>query len=163
MTWSPLLTSKADAPEPTGSPCASRWDGGWHTGAVHLPSPNFGPRPAATDIDLIVVHSISLPPGQYGGTAVQALFTNTLDWDAHPYYQSIRGLQVSTHFYIQRNGDVWQFVDCGQRAWHAGASCYRGRGQCPATRAHGRFVFPKPRAKRLCMQGGRTPIAVPQP
>ena len=130
MTWSPLLTSKADAPEPTGSPCASRWDGGWHTGAVHLPSPNFGPRPAATDIDLIVVHSISLPPGQYGGTAVQALFTNTLDWDAHPYYQSIRGLQVSTHFYIQRNGDVWQFVDCGQRAWHAGASCYRGRGQC---------------------------------
>lgn len=130
MTWSPLLTSKADAPGPADRPCASSWDGGWHRGAVHLPSPNFGPRPPGTAIDLIVVHSISLPPGQYGGTAVQALFTNTLDWDAHPYYQSIRGLQVSAHFYIQRNGQVCQFVDCGQRAWHAGASCYRGRAQC---------------------------------
>lgn len=128
-----MPTSKADPASPLPSSPASPvgvWDGGWHLGALHLPSPNFGPRPEAADIDLIVVHSISLPPGQYGGTAVQALFTNTLDWDAHPYYQSIRGLQVSAHFYIQRDGKVWQFVDCGQRAWHAGASFYRGRTQC---------------------------------
>ena len=125
-----MSTWKADPAEPACTPAAGVWDGGWHTGAMHLPSPNFGPRPVAPAIDLIVVHSISLPPGQYGGTAVQALFTNTLDWDAHPYYQSIRGLQVSAHFYIQRGGRVWQFVDCEQRAWHAGASCYRGRSQC---------------------------------
>ena len=106
------------------------WEGGWHCQAVRLPSPNHGPRPAHASVDLIVVHSISLPPGQYGGNAVQALFTNTLDWDAHPYYQSIRGLEVSAHFFIQREGTVWQFVDCDQRAWHAGASCYRGRSQC---------------------------------
>ena len=123
------MCKSGDAETPR-TPHTGVWDGGWHTGATHLPSPNFGPRPAAAGIDLIVVHSISLPPGQYGGTAVQALFTNTLDWDAHPYYQSIRGLQVSAHFYIQRGGRVWQFVDCGQRAWHAGASCYRGRAQC---------------------------------
>lgn len=125
-----MLTSKADPAAPACTPSPGVWDGGWHTGAIRLPSPNFGPRPAAADIDLIVVHSISLPPGHYGGTAVQALFTNTLDWDAHSYYQSIRGLQVSAHFYIQRGGQIWQFVDCDQRAWHAGASCYRGRNQC---------------------------------
>ena len=125
-----MPTSKADPAAPTGAPGASAWDGGWHTGATRLPSPNFGPRPASADIDLIVVHSISLPPGQFGGTAVQALFTNTLDWDAHPYYRTIRGLQVSAHFYIQRDGKVWQFVDCAQRAWHAGPSSYRGRDQC---------------------------------
>lgn len=125
-----MPTSKADPAAPAGTPGSGVWNGGWHTGVMHLPSPNFGPRPAAAAIDLIVVHSISLPPGQYGGTAVLALFTNTLDWDAHPYYQSIRGLQVSAHFYIQRGGQIWQFVDCGQRAWHAGSSCYRGRAQC---------------------------------
>ena len=125
-----MPTSKADAAASACSPVAGVWDGGWHTDARHLPSPNFGPRPVAPAIDLIVVHSISLPPGHYGGTAVQALFTNTLDWGAHPYYQSNRGLQVSAHFYIQRGGRVWQFVDCEQRAWHAGASCYRGRSQC---------------------------------
>lgn len=130
-----MPTSKADRPGPASPPAAPAasppaWKGGWYTGAQHLPSPNFGPRPDAAVIDLIVVHSISLPPGRYGGTAVQALFTNTLDWDADPYYQGIRGLQVSAHFYIQRGGQVWQFVDCGQRAWHAGASCYRGRSQC---------------------------------
>lgn len=112
------------------TPTPPPWEGGWHRSALRLPSPNFGPRPAGAQVDLIVVHSISLPPGQYGGNAVQALFTNTLDWDAHPYFQSIRGLQVSAHFFITRTGQVWQFVDCAQRAWHAGASCYRGRSQC---------------------------------
>ncbi|MFY3385789.1 1,6-anhydro-N-acetylmuramyl-L-alanine amidase AmpD [Paracidovorax sp. MALMAid1276] len=110
---------------------AEAWDGGWHRGAQHLASPNQGPRPDANaPVDLIVVHSISLPPGQFGTGAVQQLFTNTLDWDAHPYFQSIRGLQVSAHFFIDRAGGLWQFVDCDRRAWHAGQSHYRGRDQC---------------------------------
>ncbi len=106
------------------------WQGGWHPSAVRRPSPNFGPRPAGAIIDLIVLHSISLPPGHYGGDAVAALFTNTLNWEAHPYFQQIRGLEVSAHFFIRRDGALWQFVDVGQRAWHAGASHYRGRAQC---------------------------------
>lgn len=106
------------------------WEGGWLRAARREPSPNFGPRPRCALIDLIVVHSISLPPGEYGTGAVQQLFTNRLDWDAHPYYQSIRGLEVSAHFFITRDGVLWQFVDCDQRAWHAGASRYRGRERC---------------------------------
>jgi AmpD protein len=108
------------------------WDGGWHREAIHLPSPNFGPRPGGPEkpVDLLVVHSISLPPGEYGTGAVQQLFTNRLDWDAHPYFQQIRGLQVSAHFLIERSGQLWQFVDCDQRAWHAGQSEYRGRANC---------------------------------
>lgn len=81
-------------------------------------------------MDLVVLHSISLPPGQYGGPEVQALFTNTLDWDAHPYFAQIRGMEVSAHFFIRRNGDLIQFVSCDDRAWHAGASHYRGRDDC---------------------------------
>jgi AmpD protein len=76
------------------------------------------------------VHSISLPPGHYGGDEVQRLFTNTLDWNAHPYFKQIEGMQVSSHFYIRRNGELWQFVSCDERAWHAGQSHYRGRGNC---------------------------------
>jgi len=106
------------------------WSDGWYRFARRLDSPNFGPRPAGACIDLLVVHSISLPPGQYGGDEVQRLFTNTLDWEAHPYFQGIRGLQVSSHFYIRRNGELWQFVSCDQRAWHAGQSAWRGRGNC---------------------------------
>jgi AmpD protein len=106
------------------------WNCGWYTPAQRLDSPNFGPRPSGTRIDLIVIHSISLPPGQYGGQEVQALFTNQLDWDAHPYFTQIRGLQVSSHFYIQRDGSLWQFVSADDRAWHAGQSEYRGRPQC---------------------------------
>lgn len=109
---------------------ASPWDGGWYLPAQILASPNFGARPEGAQIDLLVLHSISLPPGEYGTGAVQQLFTNRLDWDAHPYYQGIRGIQVSAHFFITRAGAVWQFVDCGQRAWHAGASHWRGRGNC---------------------------------
>lgn len=78
-------------------------------------------------VELVVVHSISLPPGQFGGDAIERLFLNRLDWDAHPYYASIRGLQVSAHFLVRRDGAVVQFVDCGRRAWHAGASAWRGR------------------------------------
>jgi len=120
-------TTPTPNPEPTAP---SVWVQGWYGSARQLPSPNYGPRPAQAQVDLIVVHSISLPPGQYGGQAVQDLFMNRLDWDAHPYYQAIRGLQVSAHFFIERNGTAWQFVDCDQRAWHAGMSEYRGRSQC---------------------------------
>jgi N-acetyl-anhydromuramoyl-L-alanine amidase len=106
------------------------WQEGWLRSANHLPSPNFGPRPAGAQIDLIVVHSISLPPGRYDGDEVQRLFTNRLDWDAHPYFQQIRGAEVSAHFYVRRDGALWQFVSCDARAWHAGASAWRGRGNC---------------------------------
>lgn len=106
------------------------WDAGWLRGARRLPSPNFGPRPAQAVTDLVVVHSISLPPGEYGTGAVQQLFTNRLDWDAHPYYQGIRSLEVSAHFFITRDGVIWQFVDCDARAWHAGVSRWRGRDRC---------------------------------
>lgn len=106
------------------------WNGDWHRAARHLVSPNVGLRPAGAHIDLIVVHSISLPPGQYGTGSVQRLFTNTLDWSEHPYFERIRGLEVSAHFFIERDGTLWQFVGCDQRAWHAGASSYRGRTNC---------------------------------
>ncbi len=106
------------------------WKKGWLDSARHLPSPNYGLRPPGADIDLVVLHSISLPPGQYGTGAVQQLFTNQLDWDAHPYYQGIRGLEVSSHFFITRLGEIWQFVSCDDRAWHAGVSQWRGRERC---------------------------------
>ncbi len=106
------------------------WQDGWNPAARSVASPNYGPRPAGTAIDLLVVHSISLPPGQYGGGFIQALFANQLDWDAHPYFQSIRGMQVSAHFLIARDATLWQFVSCDQRAWHAGASTFRGRENC---------------------------------
>lgn len=106
------------------------WVGGWNPQASRLDSPNFGRRPTAAVVDLVVVHSISLPPGQFGGDEVQALFTNRLDWEAHPFFQTIRGLVVSCHFYIRRDGSLWQFVSCDDRAWHAGVSTYRGRDNC---------------------------------
>jgi AmpD protein len=108
----------------------SLWRDGWYRFAHRLPSPNFGARPNRAHIDLLVLHSISLPPGVYGGDQVQALFTNQLDWDAHPYFKSMEGLQVSAHFYIRRTGEVLQFVSCDDRAWHAGVSRYRGRDNC---------------------------------
>jgi AmpD protein len=106
------------------------WHDGWLKRAVRVESPNHGPRPAGSPVDLIVVHSISLPPGEYGGTFVQQLFTNQLDWDAHPYFQQIRGAEVSAHFYIQRAGRLTQFVSTQQRAWHAGKSRWCGRDNC---------------------------------
>jgi AmpD protein len=113
-----------------GKPGELLWRDGWYRFAHRLPSPNFGARPNRAHIDLLVLHSVSLPPGVYGGDQVQALFTNQLDWDAHPYFKSMEGLQVSAHFYIRRTGDVLQFVSCDDRAWHAGVSRYRGRDNC---------------------------------
>jgi len=106
------------------------WDRGWYRAAQRLDSPNFGPRPPGMAVDLVVLHSISLPPGEFGGMAVPQLFTNTLDWDEHPYFQQIRGLTVSAHFFIRRDGSLVQFVSCDDRAWHAGASCHQGRDNC---------------------------------
>lgn len=113
-----------------GSSAGWTWRGGWLDAARHCPSPNFGPRPAGACIDLIVVHSISLPPGVYGGPEVEQLFTNRLDWRAHPYFTQIQGLEVSSHFFIRRSGELVQFVDTDARAWHAGVSSWRGRTQC---------------------------------
>ena len=109
---------------------APAWQHGWYVFARPCPSPNFGARPPETQIDLLVLHSISLPPGQFGGQAVQQLFTNQLDWNAHPYFKQIEGLQVSAHFFIQRGGELWQFVSCDDRAWHAGQSQFAGRDNC---------------------------------
>ena len=106
------------------------WHKGWYRHARASVSPNVGQRPDKTQIDLLVIHSISLPPGQFGNLNVQRLFTNQLDWDADPYFQTIRGLQVSSHFFISRLGELWQFVSCDERAWHAGQSTYRGRNNC---------------------------------
>jgi len=111
-------------------PPSTLWRAGWYGFARQLASPNFGARPDGAQVDLIVVHSISLPPGQYGGDEVRQLFSNTLDWNAHPYFKSIEGMAVSAHFYIRRNGELWQFVSCDDRAWHAGNSHYRGRDNC---------------------------------
>jgi N-acetyl-anhydromuramoyl-L-alanine amidase len=121
------MTLPVSAPEASAQ---ALWHQGWYQAAQRLDSPNFGPRPPELAVDLLVLHSISLPPGGYGGGYVQALFTNRLDWDAHPYFQSIRGLEVSTHFFIARTGEVWQFVSADDRAWHAGASSFQGRAQC---------------------------------
>jgi len=106
------------------------WHDGWWSAAQRCPSPNFGPRPADVAVDLVLLHSISLPPGQYGGDAVERLFTNRLDWDAHPYYAQIRGIEVSAHFFLRRDGALQQFVSCDQRAWHAGRSHWQGRDNC---------------------------------
>lgn len=116
-------------PEPLAAP-APALSGGWWPAARAVPSPNHGERPAGTAITLLVLHSISLPPGVYGGDEIERLFTNTLDWDAHPYFGQIRGAQVSAHFVIRRSGEVLQFVSCERRAWHAGQSAWRGRSNC---------------------------------
>ena len=111
-------------------PSRPLWQDGWLRSARHVTSPNFGPRPTSAVVDLVVLHSISLPPGVYGGNEVQALFTNQLDWSQHPYFRQIEGMQVSSHFYVRRSGEVLQFVSCDDRAWHAGQSHYRGRDNC---------------------------------
>ena len=108
----------------------SCWQAGWWSRALRIDSPNFGERPIHAQIDLLVIHSISLPPGVYGGPEIEALFTNQLESGAHPYFAQIRDMQVSSHFVIRRDGGLLQFVSCDKRAWHAGASHYRGRDNC---------------------------------
>lgn len=106
------------------------WRDGWWRAARAVPSPNVDERPQGEDVSLVIVHSISLPPGQYGGDAVEALFMNRLDPTAHPSFEALRGLRVSAHFFIRRNGEVIQFASCLKRAWHAGVSSWRGRSAC---------------------------------
>lgn len=109
---------------------ASLDDDGWLTDVNRVVSPNCDARPPGVAIDLAVIHSISLPPGQFGGDAIERLFTNRLDSAAHPYYATISDLKVSAHFLVRRGGGLTQFVPCRQRAWHAGASSWRGRSRC---------------------------------
>ncbi len=109
---------------------ASEWRSGWLRRARAVESPNFGARPPGSVVDLVVLHSISLPPGEFGGDGIERLFTNRLDWSTHPYYETIRGLVVSAHFVVRRDGALLQFVSCDDRAWHAGRSSWRGREGC---------------------------------
>lgn len=96
----------------------------------HVASPNFSERPAGTQVDVLVIHNISLPPGQFGGGWVDDLFCNTLDPEAHPYFRDIADLRVSAHALIDRNGQLTQYVAFDKKAWHAGQSCFDGRQQC---------------------------------
>ncbi|HYD95643.1 MAG TPA: 1,6-anhydro-N-acetylmuramyl-L-alanine amidase AmpD [Noviherbaspirillum sp.] len=105
-------------------------DDGWADGAARSPSPNFDTRAPDTEIRLLVIHNISLPPGRFGGTEIEDLFCNRLDCDAHPYFDQLRTLRVSAHFLIRRDGTVIQFVSANDRAWHAGASTFCGRERC---------------------------------
>ncbi|HNK16378.1 MAG TPA: 1,6-anhydro-N-acetylmuramyl-L-alanine amidase AmpD, partial [Nitrospira sp.] len=93
-------------------------------------SPNHDERPAGEPVRLIVVHAISLPPGEFGGPWIDALFTNTLDPAAHPFFQAIAGLRVSAHLLIRRDGEPIQYVPFHRRAWHAGVSSFAGRPHC---------------------------------
>jgi AmpD protein len=103
---------------------------GWCLQARRQPSPNFDTRAPEMAIDLLVIHNISLPPGQFGQPFIADLFCNTLDCDAHPYFDQLRALRVSAHFVIQRDGALLQFVSANDRAWHAGVSFFRGRERC---------------------------------
>lgn len=103
---------------------------GWLAGTERVPSLNYDQRPAGEVIRLLVIHAISLPPGVFGGNAVIDFFSNRLDPTAHPYFSSIAAQRVSAHFFIRRDGRLVQFVSCDARAWHAGASCWRGRDRC---------------------------------
>jgi AmpD protein len=107
-----------------------RLEDGWLVPARRVVSPNCDARPEGSTIDLLVVHGISLPPRQYGGPWIDALFTNTLDPEAHPFFRSIFDKRVSAHALIRRDGEVVQYVPFDLRAWHAGVSCFQGRGSC---------------------------------
>lgn len=103
---------------------------GWLEGVRRLDSPNCDERPSGCEADLIVIHGISLPPGEFGGTGIDELFSNTLDPDEHPYYREICHLRVSSHALISRRGELTQYVSFARRAWHAGESNYCGRTAC---------------------------------
>lgn len=103
---------------------------GWVNEARHLPSPNFNERPQGCDISLLVIHNISLPPKQFGGEFIELFFQNQLPWEAHPYFKTIKGMEVSAHFLIKRDGELIQFVSTEKRAWHAGNSCFCGVDNC---------------------------------
>jgi N-acetyl-anhydromuramoyl-L-alanine amidase len=103
---------------------------GWLRRARRIVSPNCDPRPVGIPVTLLVVHNISLPPHQFGGDGIVELFTNALDQRAHPFYAGLQGVEVSSHFLIRRDGELIQFVSCSLRAWHAGASVWKGAQRC---------------------------------
>lgn len=103
---------------------------GWWAAAERRPSPNCDLRPPGCGVELVVIHGISLPPGEYGGPWIDALFRNTLDCNAHPWFARLEGLRVSSHLLIRRDGRAVQYVPFQLRAWHAGASAYQGRRAC---------------------------------
>ena len=105
-------------------------DAGWLTQARRLASPNWDERPPHSQIDLLVIHGVSLPPGEFGGPWIDDLFQNRLDPAAHPYFGPIAHLRVSSHLLIRRDGELIQYVDLTRRAWHAGVSCFAGRERC---------------------------------
>jgi len=117
-----VTPTRENRPEPAAD--------GWLASARRQPSPNCDERPPGVDIDLLVIHAISLPPGAFGGEGVERLFTNRLDPDAHPFFRTIQGLRVSAHLFIRRDGALYQFVPLHQRAWHAGESSFAGRERC---------------------------------
>jgi len=103
---------------------------GWLQGVRRVSSPNCEPRPPGCEPELLVIHNISLPPGQYGSDCIERFFTNCLDWNLHPFFEEIRDVRVSAHVLIRRDGDIVQFVCFNERAWHAGQSCFNGRENC---------------------------------
>jgi AmpD protein len=117
------MDTRRDDPEP-------RPVSGWLPQARRVHSPNFGERPADAVIDLLVIHNISLPPGEFGGPWVEQLFCGRLDAGVHPYFATIADNPVSAHLFIRRDGEALQFVDLWRRAWHAGRSCWQGRAEC---------------------------------
>ena len=103
---------------------------GMCSGARYLPSPNHDQRLDGDEVELVILHNISLPPGEFGGDSITKLFLNQLDPNAHPYFKDIAGREVSSHFLIRRDGDLLQYVPCELRAWHAGQSTWQGRERC---------------------------------
>lgn len=103
---------------------------GFVGGAAQVPSPHHDARPPDAVVDLLVIHNISLPPGEFGGQAIIDLFLGRLDTAAHPWFARLAGVRVSAHFLVRRDGEPLQFVGCGHRAWHAGESTWRGRARC---------------------------------
>lgn len=117
-------------PDPIVAELTLDADSGWFAGVRQIPSPNRDARPAGSSIGLLVIHGISLPPGEFGSDAIDRLFTNSLDPAQHPYYREISGLRVSSHLLIDRQGRLTQYVSLLDRAWHAGRSCFQGREEC---------------------------------
>ena len=113
-----------------GRICAAIDADGWCRQAARYDSPNFDIRPAGSEVELLVVHNISLPAGHFGGPHIADLFTNRVDFAAHPSFAHLRGVTVSAHFLVRRDGAVLQFVSCNARAWHAGQSRFGARAQC---------------------------------
>lgn len=103
---------------------------GWLDQANKIPSPNFNSRPVNSTVNLLVIHNISLPPEEFDNPYIELFFQNKLPYDAHPYFDHLKGVEVSSHFLIKRNGEITQFVSCDDRAWHAGESNFCGEHNC---------------------------------